>query len=209
MILRAILAPVQEKQGKVCFYTSTSDDKKHNEHQEVGFVGGLPGEIRALLTPSKIALGPKKLRQKLRKMGKDFNGEPLFITNALKKSLMAYVKSERKKAVKAQIGDSRRGTYGSLHAQLVHHTKESLIERRGFSEHTPYLLGPPLIVPENDLITMAWSTENLLLNAYRQQCFGLPSLVCIDTTHRLIQESATPQSLDSPPSPPTQCSLPS
>ena len=37
-------------------------------------------------------------------------------------------------------------------------------------------------------MTLALSSENLLLNAYRQQDFGLPSYVCIDTTHRLVVE---------------------
>lgn len=37
-------------------------------------------------------------------------------------------------------------------------------------------------------INIAYSTENLLLNAYRQTCFGLPSICQIDTTHRLVIE---------------------
>ena len=43
-------------------------------------------------------------------------------------------------------------------------------------------------MPEANLVTMAWSSENLLLNAYRQSTFGVPSLVCVDTTHRLVRE---------------------
>ena len=37
-------------------------------------------------------------------------------------------------------------------------------------------------------IAIAYSTENLLLNAYRQTLFGLPSICQIDTTHRLVIE---------------------
>lgn len=37
-------------------------------------------------------------------------------------------------------------------------------------------------------VCIAFSTENLLANAYRQTRFGLPSLVLVDTTHRLVLE---------------------
>jgi hypothetical protein len=33
-----------------------------------------------------------------------------------------------------------------------------------------------------------FSTENLLLNAYRQQTSGMPAIICVDYTHRLNYE---------------------
>ena len=33
---------------------------------------------------------------------------------------------------------------------------------------------------------IAYSTPNLLLNAYRQTLFGVPSMCQVDTTHRLV-----------------------
>ena len=38
----------------------------------------------------------------------------------------------------------------------------------------------------NDSGSGCFSTENLLLNAYRQTCFGLPPMLVVDTTHRLM-----------------------
>ena len=35
-------------------------------------------------------------------------------------------------------------------------------------------------------INMAYSTENLLLNAYRQGQHGMPSIVHVDCTHRVV-----------------------
>jgi hypothetical protein len=57
-----------------------------------------------------------------------------------------------------------------------------------FNEHTIYLLAEPIVVPEENLVTIALSSENLLLNAYRQADFGLPSYLCVDATHRLVKE---------------------
>ena len=52
-----------------------------------------------------------------------------------------------------------------------------MIAQGGFTEHTPYLLGEALVVPETGMVTMSFSSENLLLNAYRQSRFGLPQFV--------------------------------
>ena len=57
-----------------------------------------------------------------------------------------------------------------------------------YNEHASYLLGEPLVVPESNRVTFAVSSDNLLLNAYRQTQFGLPSYLAVDTTHRLISE---------------------
>jgi hypothetical protein len=37
-------------------------------------------------------------------------------------------------------------------------------------------------------VRAVFSTENLLLNAWRQQCSGHPAFVCVDYTHRLVLE---------------------
>ena len=50
------------------------------------------------------------------------------------------------------------------------------------------MCGEPIIDAESQNITIAFSTRNLLLNAYRQMLFGLPAIVQVDTTHRLVLE---------------------
>jgi len=37
-------------------------------------------------------------------------------------------------------------------------------------------------------VRIVFSSENLLLNAYRQQCSGKPAMLCVDYTHRLVFE---------------------
>ena len=60
--------------------------------------------------------------------------------------------------------------------------------QEAYNEHASYLLGEPLVVPESNRVTFAVSSDNLLLNAYRQTQFGLPSYLAVDTTHRLVSE---------------------
>ena len=87
--------------------------------------------------------------------------------------------------------EGRGNTFGGLSSILEKYERDYLVARLGasFNEHTAYLLGPPLVVPETGRVTYAISTENLLLNAYRQTRFGLPPLLQVDTTHRLMVES--------------------
>lgn len=46
----------------------------------------------------------------------------------------------------------------------------------------------PAFIPARGDVRIVFSTENLLLNAYRQQCSGVPSFLCVDYTHRLVKE---------------------
>ena len=84
--------------------------------------------------------------------------------------------------------EGRGGTFGGLHSILEKYDEETVRLKSTFNRNTIFLLGKPLLVPQRKLVTIAMSSENLLLNAYRQSRFGLPPLVCIDTTHRLVIE---------------------
>ena len=57
------------------------------------------------------------------------------------------------------------------------------------SAHTPLssaVLRKSFLKPRKE--NLAYSTENLLLNAYRQAQHGIPQLVQVDCTHRLVVE---------------------
>ena len=77
-------------------------------------------------------------------------------------------------------------SFGGLSSILEKLEKSYLCQNDLFNEHSVYLLGEALVVPEAHRVTFALSTENLLLNAYRQSCFGLPPMLAVDTTHRLM-----------------------
>ena len=58
-----------------------------------------------------------------------------------------------------------------------------------FDRHTVYLVGDEYKFDhKEDRIAAVLSTENLLLNGYRQQFFGQPVFICVDTTYRIIVE---------------------
>ena len=142
---------------------------------------GVPGQVLALLTPTKWKMRPKPMRRYLRQKGVNIDAH-------LKKALIHAKKTRSRRASRAVLGDAPRGTYGALCRALEKLERDYLVAQGGFTEHTPHLLGPPLVVPETDRATFAISTENLLLNAYRQSQFGLPSMLSVDTTHRLVVE---------------------
>ena len=105
---------VEETDSFFTVYEATSEEKKHNSHVE-DLERGVPGQIRALLTPTKLALPPKKMRGYLRNKGISIDAD-------LKKSLGTYQKGVRKKAAKALLGDARRGTFGALSTLLSRST---------------------------------------------------------------------------------------
>ena len=154
---------------------------------------GVPGQIRALLTPTKIKMKPKALRAYLRTQ--QIDGINISIDANLKKSLIAYQRGEKRKRNSEQLDGAESSTYGALNTMLEKMDYNYLLAQGAFNEHTTFVLGEPLVVPSTGLVTVAFSTENLLLNAYRQSHYGMPSLICVDFTHRLIAESMICRSL--------------
>ena len=147
----------------------------------------MPGQIRALITPTKLEMRPKELRRYLR--AQKIDGVPIAIDEQMKKSLVAFQRQSKRQRVSEQLDGSVRGTYGALCTLLEKMDYSILSALDTFNEHTVYVLGEPLVVPSTGLVTVAFSTENLLLNCYRQAQYGLPTLICVDFTHRLIAES--------------------
>ena len=81
-----------------------------------------------------------------------------------------------------------RGTHGGLNTWVDQHEKEYLKSSGTFDEHAIHVLGKPIVDSVSHRVCITISSENLLLNAYRQQCLGLPSYIQVDTTHRLVVE---------------------
>ena len=64
-----------------------------------------------------------------------------------------------------------------------------MLEAAGeFGAHTAYVIGDTEIDSQQQRITITYSTENLLLNAYRQSQHGFPQIVQVDCTSRLVLE---------------------
>ena len=57
--------------------------------------------------------------------------------------------------------------YGGLVTVLQKLKRSYLIEKGCFNQHKTFVLGEALVAEETERVTVAISTENLLLNAYR------------------------------------------
>ena len=80
-----------------------------------------------------------------------------------------------------------RGTFDGLQHYFDSHTREVLVKAGQFHEHKTYTLCCEI----NSLtkrVVSAFSSENLLLNAYRQDLLAMPTLLCMDASYRLVLE---------------------
>lgn len=187
-------------------FESTSDGFCHTNHNDSSRCRGLPGNVRALITDEHLNMPPRKMRAELRgKAG-------LFIDSPMRNCLSNFVKSQRRHIRQLEMPLETRGrcftsksnlviplspivstltlasrSYAGLEVYLQKRTREKLMEAGQFNEHSVYVLGEAIVNPMDHKVCVALSSENLLLNIWRQQQFGIPSFLAVDTTHRLVQ----------------------
>lgn len=72
---------------------------------------------------------------------------------------------------------------GGLEHWVASRSRSALVASRKFGPHAVYIIGDPIIHEVNgeQTITIALSSENLLLNAWRQAQMGLPQIVQVRT----------------------------
>jgi len=92
-----------------------------------------------------------------------------------------------RQAQDANIPRPLRGTFDGLQHFFDQMDRGKLVAAGKFHEHTSNTLCCE-INAETKRVVSAFSTENLLLNAYRQSQLGMPSLLCIDASYRLVIE---------------------
>lgn len=152
---------------------------------------GIQKGVLLQLSPDSKRKVPKQLIAKVRGLGYEVNEE------AGKKLRTMHNKFMQRIQRVANL-DGEKGTQARIVSLLAGYTKEALIESGSFSEHCTYLLGSPedCVVEiegteageSSTSLVIPMSTENLLLNAWRQQVSPFPGYVMVDTTHRLIIE---------------------
>ena len=156
--------------------------KTHADHNLSTSKWALPKAVRLhLASPSKVALRPSKIMSELTDHGYTL-GE---------KARRAIVKSQSTSRVKEQekiMPREMRGKFAGVSRFCEQRSRAALEARSTFGPHTAYVVGDPVIDSETQEMIVALSTENLILNAYRQTCYGLPTYVCVDATHRLVVE---------------------
>jgi hypothetical protein len=146
---------------------------------------GVHPEIVKELTPTKVSQKPRQVVSALR-----LNARVRGLFDARQETAVVNrLKRERKKARELLVGPGASGTLGGLRSFVEKHLRVRTSAE--FDENTPFVFGSWLVEELSSdacSVRICLSTENLLLNAYRQAVSGLPPLLCVDTTHRLVHE---------------------
>lgn len=155
----------------------------HSDHNLSYSKAGLPKLVKLKMgSPSKLALPPSERGAAARRlMGADFGKNE-------QKQLAGLVKRLKKEKEELLVPAGQQGTFGGVRQFIEMHTKDALQAKGTFGIHTVYVCGEAIVDAANQEICIAYSCENLLLNAYRQCLFGVPSICQVDTTHRLVLE---------------------
>ena len=94
----------------------------------------------------------------------------------------------RRKQQDAIVPREQRNEFGGMVVLASKRTRAALLAADEFGAHTAYVIGETEVDSEQQRITITYSTENLLLNAYRQSQYGFPQIVQVDCTSRLVLE---------------------
>jgi len=142
---------------------------------------GVPKAVKAIAfsSPGKINVRPSVLLKSVRH-------KEVAVTVKLAKSLVRHQARLRTKELALEPGQAE--TWGGLHSMCLRYKNSTIVN---FNEHSTYLLGLQSCSESQKIIAVI-STENLLLNAYRQRFWGQPmasirlSLSAWDRRQRLL-----------------------
>lgn len=143
----------------------------------------VPPQVKVTLdSPTCFKLRPEQFIQRCNAK------QVVEMTNPMKKKIKVWFHSSKKKYLKQGLKHSRIGTYGAL-TEVLESLKKTKIPTAKFTDHTVYLVGDRfhLNIEERKYCAVL-STENLLLNAYRQLCYGNDMFFSIDTSFRYTVE---------------------
>jgi hypothetical protein len=88
----------------------------------------------------------------------------------------------------AAVGPELKNRFGGVFEFCARRSREALQQSGIYGQHSVWVCGKPIIDSDTQTIGIAFSSENLLLNAVRQTRFGFPSIVQVDCTYRLVLE---------------------
>ena len=152
----------------------------HADHSINGRKRGVSKMLAmAATSPSKKDMVPRAAIARVREQHGALNLQE-------QQALAHHLKYMSKKHFKQSVPQELRGSFGALQLWVQDNTRDALQKAGTFGAHTTFVCGTPQINPDNQTVNLAYSTENLLLNAYRQAQHGIPQLVQVDCTHRLV-----------------------
>ena len=145
---------------------------------------GLPKFLlqSTLHSPSNMENTAADAMQKARRiMGNDMD-------EAMQGKFAAARKKAHIRTLGAIVPTAIKGTIGGIEEFIAQKTRSALESSGTFGIHSVYVCGEPIIDSKTNNVSIAYSSENLLLNAYRQSLSPVQDLVQVDTTHRLVLE---------------------
>uniref|UniRef100_A0A7S0LG11 Uncharacterized protein n=1 Tax=Coccolithus braarudii TaxID=221442 RepID=A0A7S0LG11_9EUKA len=142
----------------------------HSDHTQSNWKAGLPLYLQLKMSsPSKLALShAERAKQMRREVGASFD-------------------STMQKQFRGQTKKKKR-TFGGASTWAAGRSKAAMEAKGDFGMHTVYVCGEARINSIAQEIAIAISSENLLLNGYRQSISSVPTHVQVDTTYRLVLE---------------------
>lgn len=134
----------------------------------------------------KLQVGsPSKLRQKPQRTVDGLQRDYQLDDKAV--SAVRSLHSRMRKESQLQlVPQALRGKVGGVHHLLQAATREQLVASGNFGIHTTYVAGKT--PADAKKLFVAFTTQNLILNAVRQLFLGLPAYVCIDSTYRKVTQ---------------------
>ncbi len=155
----------------------------HKNHTKVKtHLRAVPSQIRAMVSsPSVFKLQPARFISRLQEKGV----ATMSLTDINKAK--RWFRRTKKSASLMHLQDSEAGSYGAL-AETLEGFKKENISPAEFDDHTVFLVGDYCIESEDLRHYAIFSTNNLLLNAYRQLCTGQDMFIAIDTSYRYTIE---------------------
>lgn len=134
----------------------------------------------SITSPGRLGGRPSVLLAKVRHQG-------ITVDEAQEKAFKRHVSRKRLGQSLNSIEDKRTTTgYGQLRQKLENFKRQSLLN---FNEHNTYLVGDHYhLDSDKEELIAVFSTENLVLNAYRQLNFGCPVFWYVDASHKYTME---------------------
>ena len=163
--------------GEHCFFSGTVPHSRHNVLLDR--MTGVPPQIKAVIdSPTVLRLLPNQFLHRVTEK------TSFFMDKGLRKKVSRWYAKQRTEAGTLHLTLSHPGTFGSLR-ETYEEKRRCRIPEYKFTENTCFLVGDKYIVDsENQRQCGVLSTENLLLNAYRQSCLGMDMFFNIDCSYR-------------------------
>ena len=133
-----------------------------------------------LLQPHVLQLNPTKFKEFARSKRGDISKEYMNM-------IMRLRCKHKGKELEELVPREMRGTIGGLHTWIENRGRDALTKRGVFGPHQTFICGRPMVSEDENgkqVISIALSTENLLLNAWRQAQLGLPQIVQVNIPPR-------------------------